>query len=118
MRFCSEGVRPAPVNGKPNRYILSSVRFRARSEVFNMNRKILSAVTLSLMLLNATGFAVGKTDTKMPPQNSLVAHLPDSDAVVIVDSRRFFDEAPRILASRPSLLTSIDGFIADIQKKS
>jgi len=83
-----------------------------------MNRKILSAVTLFLMLLNATGFAVGKTETKRPPQNSLVAHLPDSDAVVIVDSRRFFDEAPRILASKPTLLTKVDAAIADFQKKS
>jgi len=84
-----------------------------------MNRKILSAISLFLMLLNASGLAVAKPDTKKTAQVNLVAHLPESDAVAVIDSRRFFDEAiPKILASKPTLLTKINTGIADFQRKT
>ena len=83
-----------------------------------MNRKILSVVTLFLMLLNVSGLALADVRPKAAPSN-LVSLLPDSDAVAIVDARRCFDEAlPRLLSAKPALLTKINTALADFQHKT
>jgi hypothetical protein len=86
-----------------------------------MNRKLLSIVTLFLLVLNAAGFSVAAPrDTKSAKQvNPLVAKLPASDAVAIVDSRRFFDQAlPKILASRPDIIGKIAAHLTEFQTKT
>jgi len=86
-----------------------------------MNRKVLSIVTAALVLLNATGlsFAAGprkKTVSKVQT-SLLLAKLPASDAVAVIDARRIFDTAlPRVLASKPTLLAKITKGINDFQQ--
>jgi hypothetical protein len=49
----------------------------------------------------------------------LVAKLPASDAVAVIDARRFFDEAlPKILAAQPGLLGKINGHLTEFQTKT
>src|SRR6476469_5643895 len=88
----------------------------------DMNRKLMSIVTLFLLILNAAGLSVAAPrDSKAAKRqiNPLVAKLPASDAVAIVDSRRFFDQAlPKILASRPDLVGKISAHITEFQTKT
>ena len=87
-----------------------------------MNRKILSVVTLFLLVLNAAGLSLAGPRNKSVPKrqvNPLVAKLPASDAVAIVDSRRFFDQAlPKILASRPDIVGKITTHLDEFQAKT
>ena len=84
-----------------------------------MTRKILSVVTLFLLVLNAAGLSLAGPRNKSVLKrqvNPLVAKLPASDAVAIVDSRRFFDQAlPKILASRPDLVGKITTHLNEFQ---
>ena len=87
-----------------------------------MNRKILSIVTLSLLVLNAAGLSIAgprKKAAPAPQTSPLVAKLPASDAVAVIDARRIFDQAiPQILASKQDLLTKINGHIREMQAKT
>jgi hypothetical protein len=86
-----------------------------------MNRKVLSIFTAALLLVNATGlsFAAGprkKTAAKSQAA-ALVAKLPASDAVAVIDARRVFDTAlTQVLASKPNLLAKITNGISDFQQ--
>jgi hypothetical protein len=87
-----------------------------------MTRKMLSIVTLFLLLLNGAGLSLATPRKKAAPAKQtspLVAKLPASDAVAVVDARRIFDQAlPQILGSKQDLLTKINGHISDIQAKT
>jgi len=87
-----------------------------------MNRKLMSIVTLFLLVLNAAGLSIAAPrDTKAVKRqiNPLVAKLPASDAVAIVDSRKFFDQAlPKILASRPDLVGKMTTYVNEFQTKT
>jgi hypothetical protein len=51
--------------------------------------------------------------------NPLLLQLPESDAVALIDSRRFFDDAlPKILASKPAILSKITTQLDEIQQKT
>ena len=87
-----------------------------------MNRKILSILTLMLLVLNAVtvSLADNPPKTKVRKQvDPLVMKLPASDAVAVIDARRFFDEAlPRLLASQQGLLGKINGHLTEFQTKT
>ncbi|HEY2865494.1 MAG TPA: hypothetical protein VGJ02_00255 [Pyrinomonadaceae bacterium] len=86
-----------------------------------MNSRVLSAVTLLLLLLNATGltFAVPNENARRAQTDPLLRLLPDSDAVALIDSRRFFDTAlPSILATKPAMLADINAKLDEIQQKT
>jgi hypothetical protein len=87
-----------------------------------MNRKILSVVTLALLVLNAAGLSIAGPRTKTAAKRQvdpLVAKLPASDAVAVVDTRRFFDQAmPKLLASRPDLVGKITAHLTEFQTKT
>lgn len=86
-----------------------------------MNSRVLSAVTLLLLLLNATGFALAGPDRTAPRAQTdpLLRLLPESDAVALIDSRRLFDTAlPTVLASKPALLSSINAKLDEVQQKT
>jgi hypothetical protein len=85
-----------------------------------MNRQFLSIVTAALLFLNATGLSMAAGPRKKPAAkaqtNTLVAKLPASDAVAVIDARRVFDTAlPRVFASSPNLLAKISSGISDFQ---
>ena len=87
-----------------------------------MNRKVLSVVTLFLLLLNATGLSMAGTKNGSAASrqiNPLVAKLPASDSVAVIDSRRFFDQAlPKLLASRTDIIGKITAHINEFQAKT
>ena len=88
-----------------------------------MNRKFLSIFTAALLLLNATGLSIAATPRKKTATgaqgNALVAKLPASDAVAIVDARRIFDQGlPQILASNQDLMAKITGHLDEMQAKT
>lgn len=85
-----------------------------------MKVKVLSAVSLLFLVLNSVGFVVAGTPRKKGKTgqtNRLVAQLPDSDAVAVLDARRFFDDAlPKLLASRQPILNEITAKLDQIQR--
>ena len=87
-----------------------------------MNRKILSVVTLLLLIVNAVTVSLADNPPKTKGRKQvdpLVTKLPASDAVAVIDARRFFDEAlPRLLASQAGLLGKINGHLAEFQTKT
>ena len=88
-----------------------------------MNRKILSVLTLALLVVISAGFALADTAPKKAKAkrqtNPLVAKLPASDAVAIVDARRFFDQAlPQLLASKQEMLGKLTGHMNEFQTKT
>jgi len=84
-----------------------------------MNSRVLSAVTLLLLLLNATGLTFAVPNKSRPQTDPLLRLLPESDAVALIDSRRFFDTAlPGILASKPAMLADINAKLDEIQQKT
>ena len=87
-----------------------------------MNRKILSVVTLLLLVLNAVGLSLAGPRKKIAVKrqvNPLVAKLPASDAVATVDARRFFDQAmPKLLASRADIVGKITTHLNEFQTKT
>src|SRR5690348_7344359 len=87
-----------------------------------MTRKMLSIVTLLLLILNAAGLTLATPRKKAAPARQtspLVAKLPASDAVAVLDARRIFDQAlPQILGSKQDLQTKINGHISEMQAKT
>src|SRR4051812_32474877 len=88
-----------------------------------MNRKILSLFTLALLVLNAAGISLSAAPTKSAAANRqtdlLVAKLPASDAVVVIDARRVFDQAlPQLLASKQALLAEITNHLNEFRNKT
>ena len=83
-----------------------------------MKSRILSIFTIALLLANATGISLAATPRKKQA-NPLVAKLPASDAVAIVDARRIFDQGlGQVLASKQDLLAKITGHLDDLQAKT
>ena len=88
-----------------------------------MNRKIFSLFTLMLLTLSAVPFSFAGTGPRKPAARKqvdpLVAKLPASDAVAVIDSRRFFDEVlPKLLAAQQGLLGKINGHLTEFQTKT
>jgi hypothetical protein len=87
-----------------------------------MNRKILSVLTLVLLVLNAATVSLARNTPRKAVKKQvepLVMKLPPSDAVAVIDSRRFFDMAmTKLLASQQQLLAKINGHLAEFQTKT
>lgn len=84
-----------------------------------MNSRVLSTVALLLLLLNATGLTFAVPNKSRAQTDPLLRLLPDSDAVALIDSRRFFDTAlPSILASKPAMLADINAKLDEVQQKT
>jgi hypothetical protein len=88
-----------------------------------MTRKILSILTLVLLVLNAASlsFADGKKKRSAVRKQAdpLVAKLPASDAVALIDARRFFDQAlPQLLSANQPLLAKLTAHINEFQTKT
>lgn len=88
-----------------------------------MNRKLLAVLSLAFLVLNAAGLMFADTKRrKAKPRgqvNALVAQLPDSDVVAVIDTRRFFDNAlPKLLASQPNFLEKLTAGIENFQSRT
>jgi hypothetical protein len=87
-----------------------------------MRLKILSALSLVAILLSSTSLTLANPRPKKVPAkqvNPLLQRLPESDAVALIDSRRFFDDAlPKILAAKQPLLAEINAKLDEIQQKT
>src|SRR5262249_10232290 len=85
-------------------------------------KKILSTVSLLAFVISSSGLVLANPRPKKVPAaqtSRLLTQLPDSDAVVLVDSRRFFDDAlPKILASKPAILSKITAKVDEIQQRT
>lgn len=86
-----------------------------------MKKRFLALFTAGVLLSNLSGIALA--DTKRSKQRrdtgNLVSLLPASDAVAVMDVKRFFGDAlPRILASNQPILGEITAKLDEIQSKS
>jgi hypothetical protein len=74
-----------------------------------MKFKFLSIAAISVLLLNSLAFAVGDTRSgKKAPASNVLAILPDSDGIAVIDSKRFFEDAlPKILSANQPMLTEV-----------
>jgi len=83
-----------------------------------MKYKITAVFTIFVFVMNfsASTFADAKT---RKGANDLVALLPASDGVFVVDSKRFFGEAlPKLLASNQAMLTKVNAKIDEIKTRA
>jgi hypothetical protein len=87
-----------------------------------MKKRILSAVSLFVFAVTSTGWSLAQPGPKKvlgPETSRLLSQLPESDAVVLVDSRRFFDDTlPKVLASKPAILAKITAKVDEIQQRT
>jgi hypothetical protein len=85
-----------------------------------MKIRILSTISLLILALVTAGSSVvGTREVSARQANRLLSLLPESDAVALIDSRRFFDDAlPKALASKPTILSEITAKLDEIQQRS
>lgn len=77
----------------------------------------LAAVTV--LVLNAVGFGLFGGPSGSRQSTALIGILPESDVVVGIDARRFFNESmPQILASNQPMLTGIMTQLNEIKDKT
>ncbi len=76
-----------------------------------MNRKFVALLAVSVLVLNTVVFAAADTRSnkaKLAQANALVALLPASDGIAVLDSKRFFADAlPSLLAANQPVLSGI-----------
>lgn len=83
-----------------------------------MKYRIITATILALLVLNLGGSTFADTKAKKGNFNQLVSLLPESDAVVTFDVKRFFSGAlPQILANNQPILNKITGHLDEIRTK-
>lgn len=81
-----------------------------------MKIKALAIYALFVLAAAATGLAYFENSRSLKAGNSLAAMLPAVDGVVVLDARRFFDNAvPKLLASNQPLLNRIFGGLDKIK---
>ena len=85
-----------------------------------MKRKFyISILAFALTALAAVALVVGYNRTKAAPANSAVAALPESDFVIVVDTRRLLSETlPGILANNPAMLAKLNAKLNDFEKET
>lgn len=87
-----------------------------------MNIRPLALAVVTALTLNATAFTAVDKRPKVVKKKSvaarLVASLPASDGVAVLDARRLNDTLPRLLASNQKLLGKITGHITEIQDRT
>src|SRR5215207_2992389 len=83
-----------------------------------MKYRFFAAIVLGVLVLNLGGSTFADTKVKKAASSQLVALLPESDAVVTFDAKRFFGEAlPQVLANNQPILSKVTAHIEDIQTK-
>jgi hypothetical protein len=86
-----------------------------------MIRKVAAAIAVFVLMLNIVGafvaIAHGQTSQKAGA-NPLVSMLPASDAVVVGDGKRFFTEAPKLLAANQQGLAELLAKLDEVQAKT
>jgi translation elongation factor EF-1beta len=86
-----------------------------------MKHKFFALTAVCLLLLNAVGttFADTKSNKVKRQTSQLVALLPESDAVMTFDSKRFISEAlPQILSGNQTMLANILGRVDEMKAKT
>ena len=83
-----------------------------------MKYKITAVFTIFVFVMNFSASTFADTKTRKGA-NDLVALLPASDGVFVVDSKRFFGEAlPKLLASNQAMLTKVNAKIDEIKTRA
>lgn len=75
-----------------------------------MKSKLIAFFVLSILYLNSTAFAAADVEPRRVADTAgMVALLPESDAVVVIDTERFISSAlPQFLSANPSVLAEIN----------
>ena len=83
-----------------------------------MKYRIIAVLTLFVFVLNFGASTFADTKSTKAGAIDLVGLLPASDAVVLMDSKRFFGEAlPRLLSSNQALLTKANAKVDDLKAR-
>ena len=83
-----------------------------------MKYKITAVFTIFVFVMNFSASTFADTKTRKGA-NDLVALLPASDGVLVVDSKRYFGEAlPKLLASNQAMLTKVNAKIDEIKTRA
>ena len=85
-----------------------------------MKTKLFTFFTFSILALNSAVIALADVKTRSVADTSgMVAMLPDSDAVAVIDIKRFLSSAlPQILSANPSMLGEVNKFLDEAKAKS
>src|SRR5687767_6547480 len=87
-----------------------------------MRSRFLSFLTTFVLLLNVAVFAEpgsGQSLSRTRQASRLIALLPASDAVALIDSKRFFNEAlPRVLAANQPMLGEITAKLNEMETRT
>lgn len=85
-----------------------------------MKNKIFTAFTVGALLFSLTALSLAKKGEKEKRQaNQLVSLLPASDAVVVLDVKRFFGSAlPQIMSANQPLLSDIMAKVDELQQRT
>lgn len=83
-----------------------------------MKVKVYAAIALVVLVVTSIGLAVDTPPVKKKA-SGLIGMLPASDAVAVVDTKRFLNDAlPRILAANQPMLAKITGRLDEFQTKT
>ena len=86
-----------------------------------MIRKVTAAIAVLVLVLGILGsfIAMGQAESsRTAGTNPLVAMLPASDVVVVGDGKRFFTEAPKLLAANQKALGELLAHLDQLQAKT
>ena len=86
-----------------------------------MIRKVTAAFAVLVMVLGILGsfIAMGQAESsRTAGSNPLLAILPASDVVVVGDGKRFFTEAPNLLAANQKAVGELFGMLDQVQSKT
>ena len=86
-----------------------------------MIRKVTAAIAVLVMVLGILGsfIAMGQAESsRAAGANPLVSMLPASDVVAVGDGKRFFSEAPKLLAANQKALGELLAHLDQVQAKT
>ena len=87
-----------------------------------MKTRSFTVTAIAVLLFNVVGFSWGDTPRARvlnPQASRLVSMLPASDAVAVIDTKRFLDEAmPRLLSANHVMLDHVMKTINDVEAKT
>src|SRR5688500_1617489 len=84
-----------------------------------MKSKLFVLFTLSVLVFNTAASAVADTPRKVVDTAGIVALLPASDGVVVMDIKRFLSSAlPQMLSGNQAMLAEVTRAIDDAKAKT
>lgn len=87
-----------------------------------MKPRFFASAVIAVLVLNVIGFAAGDTRSSRAKKRQvmrLVAVLPASDAIAVIESKRFLDEAlPRVLSGNQTMLGEIIAKIDEMEERT